>query len=159
MLVLNVVKYSVIGLSLFFGTVNAMDIEGSKNFDIPTIVSSAESRNDARLNELLTTAASDDVLLKQIVDYLGSEKSNSREAHRVSSCMHYLREDAYVKFGASSDTGTHYKKVNKLFGSIASCRNLCSNPELNLSYEWGMYIGTITPPVCHFETNQQYGWW
>ena len=167
MLVLNVVRYSVIGLSLFFGAVSAMNVdnehciesENSKVLQPREVISTAKGRNDERLKELLTKAAGDDVLLKKIVDYLGSAQSNSDEAHLVSSCMHYLREDVYAEFGHLSEKGIQWAKVNKLFGSIASLRNLCSKAALSLEYEWGIYVGTNQRPVCHFETNQQYGYW
>jgi len=165
MLVLNVVRYSVIGLSLFFGTVNAMNVDNGKcveieknsNFDIQKIVLIAEDEDDERLKELLTKAAGDDVLLKEIVDYLGSAESNSDEAHLVSSCMHYLREDVYAEFGHLSEKGIQWAKVNKLFGSIASLRNLCGNDyELSLLNVWKNYNGTAEPIVCTGITEQYY---
>lgn len=99
MLVFNVVGYSVICFSLFFGTVNAMNLDDGKCAEIGRmvpreVISTAKGRNDERLKELLTKAAENDGILKEIVDYLGSAESNSDEAHMVSSCMHYIYKDA-----------------------------------------------------------------
>lgn len=165
MLVLNVVKYSVIALSLFFGTVNAMNLDDGKCAEIGRIVpreviSTAKGRNDEGLKELLTKAAGNDELLKEIVDYLGSAESNSDEAHMVSSCMHYLREDVYAEFGHLSEKGIQWAKVNTLFGSIASLRNFYGNGlEISLLRIWKEYDGTAKPIVCDWSTNQEYGWW
>lgn len=165
MLVLNVVRYSVIGLSLFFGAVSAMNVdnehciesENSKVLQPREVISTAKGRNDEGLKELLTKAAGDDVLLKEIVDYLGSAESNSREAHLVSSCMYYIYKDALKN---APDKAKHYDKVSELFGSIASLRNFYGNGrEISLLRIWKEYDGTAKPIVCDWSTNQEYGWW
>ena len=159
MLVLNVVKYSVIGLSLFFGTVNAMNLDDEKCAEIGKmvpgkVISTAKGRNDEGLKELLTKAAGNDELLKEIVDYLGSAQSNSDEAHMVSSCMYYIYKDALKN---ASKKAEHYDKVSELFGSIASIRSgYGDNKFLDFSYEWKDYNGTAKPIICDWETNQEY---
>lgn len=159
MLVLNVVKYSVIGLSLFFGTVNAMNLDDGKCAEIGRmvpreVISTAKGRNDERLKELLTKAAGNDGLLKEIVDYLGSAQSNSDEAHMVSSCMYYIYKDALKN---SSDKTEHYDKVSELFGSIYNTRRYNQDYKcISLAGSWSKYNGTYVGPICSFETNQEY---